>query len=209
MSELSTVAIKDGHRGHLHHHHRDINNPSPSVNPMEAERADRISRLAGLDRLASNPRHNPTSSTASVLPTQAYFDANSIPQIVRERSTVGSASATTGSVHDEEVSRTSAWGQSERSEMGDQETGDHEMDRMSEDMDVEANSSIGGFSDAGSVGVVGWGKEVSSPVAVGPGGGRKGIKAGQAGQDPKMIDGVTYDRDVVDTVGREAEVADE
>jgi hypothetical protein len=37
MSELSTVAIKDGHRGHF---------PNQR-NPAEAERADRISRLAG------------------------------------------------------------------------------------------------------------------------------------------------------------------
>ncbi|KAI0581429.1 hypothetical protein Ptr902_10203 [Pyrenophora tritici-repentis] len=42
MSELSTVAIKDGHRGHFPHHR----------NPAEAERADRISRLAGLERVA-------------------------------------------------------------------------------------------------------------------------------------------------------------
>jgi len=43
MSELSTVAIKDGHRGHFTHHHH----------PQDAERADRISRLAGLERVAT------------------------------------------------------------------------------------------------------------------------------------------------------------
>lgn len=49
MSELSTVAIKDGHRGHLPHTtSRDPNNPIP----FDSERADRISRMAGLDRVA-------------------------------------------------------------------------------------------------------------------------------------------------------------
>jgi hypothetical protein len=91
MSELSTVAIKDGHRGHLHHNH----------NPMDAERADRISRLAGLDRIAQ-PRGVPSTTGGSVdttpqrqTPAHAYFDSNNAPQITRERSTVGTASATT------------------------------------------------------------------------------------------------------------------
>lgn len=89
MSELSTVAIKDGHRGHLHHNH----------NPMDAERQDRISRLAGLDRVAQ-PRGTPSNTGGSIerqTPAHAYFDSNNVPQITRERSTVGSASAT-GSV---------------------------------------------------------------------------------------------------------------
>ena len=50
MSELSTVAIKDGHRGHLPHQHTQA--PSGLSNQLDAERADRISRLAGLERSA-------------------------------------------------------------------------------------------------------------------------------------------------------------
>ncbi|KOS17720.1 hypothetical protein ESCO_002750 [Escovopsis weberi] len=54
LSALSTTAIKDGHRGHLpsaffgrgHQH-------NPSITSLEAERADRISRLAGLERVST------------------------------------------------------------------------------------------------------------------------------------------------------------
>ncbi|KAJ4145130.1 hypothetical protein LMH87_003989 [Akanthomyces muscarius] len=54
LSALSTTAIKDGHRGHLpggplgrgHQH-------TPSTTSLEAERADRISRLAGLERVST------------------------------------------------------------------------------------------------------------------------------------------------------------
>ncbi|KAF4126112.1 hypothetical protein GMORB2_1358 [Geosmithia morbida] len=58
LSALSTTAIKDGHRGHFpqagppgldhrgHHH-------NPSTTSLEAERADRISRLAGLERVST------------------------------------------------------------------------------------------------------------------------------------------------------------
>ncbi|KHO02102.1 uncharacterized protein MAM_01103 [Metarhizium album ARSEF 1941] len=54
LSALSTTAIKDGHRGHFasgplgrgHQH-------NPSTTSLEAERADRISRLAGLERVST------------------------------------------------------------------------------------------------------------------------------------------------------------
>lgn len=51
LSALSTTAIKDGQRGHLplgrgHQH-------TPSTTSLEAERADRISRLAGLERVST------------------------------------------------------------------------------------------------------------------------------------------------------------
>ncbi|OAA66043.1 hypothetical protein ISF_03881 [Cordyceps fumosorosea ARSEF 2679] len=54
LSALSTTAIKDGHRGHMpsgplgrgHQH-------TPSTTSLEAERADRISRLAGLERVST------------------------------------------------------------------------------------------------------------------------------------------------------------
>ncbi|KAI1197471.1 hypothetical protein F5X97DRAFT_180140 [Nemania serpens] len=126
LSALSTTAIKDGHRGHAHlalggpkgHGHH------PSTNSLEDERADRISRLAGLERLstvrAPNQHHSPvagaagaaaatanspqTTPTSTGFPIQtipaltpAYFDANGQPTAATKMSTVGTASAT-GSV---------------------------------------------------------------------------------------------------------------
>ncbi|KAM4057872.1 hypothetical protein HRG_009486 [Hirsutella rhossiliensis] len=120
LSALSTTAIKDGHRGHFppgplgrgHQH-------SPSATSLEAERADRISRLAGLERVSTlraapqtpaqpgsssshlSPQTTPTSTTgfpanfpASQHLTAAYFDSNGQPVAVTKMSTVGSASAT-------------------------------------------------------------------------------------------------------------------
>ena len=138
MSELSTVAIKDGHRGHFPHHHQ----------PPEAERADRISRLAGLERVLVAGR-NPQGLTpgAASNPPPAYFDANNQPQIFRERSTVGSASAT-GS-----VGGRTTWASG--SDVND-------PDRMSEDQDNET-SSIGGFSDE-AASLVGFGEGARTPA---------------------------------------------
>ncbi|KAI1305048.1 hypothetical protein F5Y03DRAFT_162844 [Xylaria venustula] len=117
LSQLSTTAIKDGQRGHAHlalggpkgHGHH------PSTHSLEAERADRISRLAGLERVstirapnqqqaphAGSPQTTPTSTgfppqniPAALAP--AYFDANGQPTAATKMSTVGTASAT-GSV---------------------------------------------------------------------------------------------------------------
>jgi hypothetical protein len=149
MSELSTVAIKDGHRGHAHHNHQ----------PFDAERADRISRLAGFDRMG--PRGQGPVSTAGQsglentpqrgqYPPQgaAYFDANNVPQIMRERSTVGSASAT-GS-----VGGRTTWASG---------SNDGDLDKGSEDMDVD-NSSMGGFSDEGAASLVGFGEGARTPA---------------------------------------------
>ncbi|TGJ78232.1 hypothetical protein E0Z10_g10532 [Xylaria hypoxylon] len=117
LSALSTTAIKDGHRGHAHlalggpkgHGHH------PSTNSLEAERADRISRLAGLERVSTvrgpNQQHVPNAGSPQTTPistgfpnqnlhaalTPAYFDANGQPTAVTKMSTVGTASAT-GSV---------------------------------------------------------------------------------------------------------------
>ncbi|KAK8075960.1 hypothetical protein PG994_003232 [Apiospora phragmitis] len=130
LSALSTTAIKDGHRGHTHgfpalggprgHQHQS------STNSLEAERADRISRLAGLERVStcalprnSNsrpgtrsrcrpsrpPRPPPPSPTTSCSRTRSgtcpWRRPTSTPMASLPRrprmSTVGSASAT-GSV---------------------------------------------------------------------------------------------------------------
>ena len=201
MSELSTVATKDGHRGHLPHHQM----------PLEAERADRISRLAGLERVATTAARQPTqgsfggSSTggggaggggggggsflgggsglgggnsgpntgalgngtmssngggvsgvnASNIPT-VYFDASNNPQLIRERSTVGSASAT-GS-----VGGRTTWASGsdvyDPDKMSEDQEGDADGDIDVGDAEAETTSSMGGFSD-----------EASSLVAFGEG----------------------------------------
>jgi hypothetical protein len=139
MSELSTVAIKDGHRGHFPHHHQ----------PGDAERADRISRLAGLERVAVSGRTpQGLAPGAANNPPPGYFDSNNQPQMYRERSTVGSASAT-GSVG----GRTTTWASGS-------DVFDH--DRMSEDQDVET-SSMGGFSDE-AASLVGFGEGARTPA---------------------------------------------
>jgi hypothetical protein len=138
MSELSTVAIKDGHRGHFPHQR----------NPAEAERADRISRLAGLERVSVSARTpqglNPGSAAN---PPPGYFDSNNQPQLFRERSTVGSASAT-GS-----VGGRTTWASG---------SDVYEPDRMSEDQDMDT-SSIGGFSDE-AASLVGFGEGARTPA---------------------------------------------
>ncbi|KAF2760903.1 hypothetical protein EJ05DRAFT_497474 [Pseudovirgaria hyperparasitica] len=135
MSELSTVAIKDGHRGHFPHHQ----------NPQDAERADRISRLAGLERVATTRQANIIAQGQGLSSTPAYFDQNAQPQIFRERSTVGSASAT-GS-----VGGRTTWA-----------SGSIDGDKMSEDQDMET-SSTGGFSDE-AASLVGFGEGARTPA---------------------------------------------
>lgn len=120
LSALSTTAIKDGHRGHFPPGHLGRGHQhSSSATSLEAERADRISRLAGLERVSTlragpqtpgqpgsssshlSPQTTPTSTTgfpanflASQHLTPAYFDSNGQPVAVTKMSTVGSASAT-------------------------------------------------------------------------------------------------------------------
>jgi hypothetical protein len=213
MSELSTVAIKDGHRGHFPNHR----------NPAEAERADRISRLAGLERVTVSGRNPLGLAPGSANnPPPGYFDSNNQPQIFRERSTVGSASAT-GS-----VGGRTTWASG---------SDVYEPDRMSEDQDVET-SSIGGFSDE-AASLVGFGEGARTPArqhsqigspAVGKASAVPGYLREQAPpspmtgvsvpsssgtmqssssteqqrQDPRMINGMTYDENVVDTTQRGA-----
>ncbi|KAF2197555.1 hypothetical protein GQ43DRAFT_444148 [Delitschia confertaspora ATCC 74209] len=206
MSELSTVAIKDGHRGHFPHHSL----------PQEAERADRISRLAGLERVATARQGSASSNN----PPPAYFDAYNQPQIFRERSTVGSASAT-GSAG----GRTTTWASG---------SDVYDPDRMSEDQDNET-SSMGGFSDE-AASLVGFGEGARTPArqqsvvgspAIGksmpvpqylreqrPASPMTGVSTASASsatttpsteaqkQDARSLNGMTYDSDVVDTANR-------
>lgn len=122
LSTLSTTAIKDGHRGHLpSSSHRAGHHQNASLGSIEAERADRISRLAGLSTVSqlrsppsvgsqaaannsNSPQTTPTSTgfpqggtravAPQVLGVPAYFDSNGQPVAVTKMSTVGTASAT-------------------------------------------------------------------------------------------------------------------
>lgn len=237
LSTLSTTAIKDGHRGHPSAHvvppGMTQTSASSTTNVLEAERADRISRLAGLDRVAAVRSStgsaavtpNPPSAGASV----GYFDPASGP--VKERSTVGSASAT-GS-----VGGRTTWASSSDVYDGDKMSEDHE----------DGVSSTGALSDEGSASVIGVGEGASSTISGStsslprgqPRPGRSsspGTTRGVSGmlgygsqlasdasnapsspvagtptatasphdprRDPQMIDGMTYDPEVVDTVTR-------
>jgi hypothetical protein len=152
-------------------------------------------------------------------PPPGYFDQNNQPQIYRERSTVGSASAT-GS-----VGGRTTWASG---------SDVYDPDRMSEDQDNET-SSMGGFSDE-AISLVGFGEGARTPArqhsqlgspaiskasAVPPylrdqqppaspmtgasassGTTQTSSSAEQQKQDAKMIDGMTYDDDYVDTANR-------
>lgn len=174
MSELSTVAIKDGHRGHNPHHH---NNPSSH---SDAERADRISRLAGLERVTTarnnppQPAFHPNQYSSApqqqqqqgpqsqgqpqflggqqqqTTPVQSYFDASGNPAIHRERSTVGSASAT-GSVG----ARTTWAGSDTASNM------DSNLDSTA---DFADDASMGGMSEEGTPSLVAFGEGARTPA---------------------------------------------
>ena len=131
LSALSTTAIKDGHRGtafphtgHGHHH-------TPSSNTLEAERADRISRLAGLERVSTVRPPNPNATGPAGGPSAGgqipgYFDANGNPVFTTKMSTVGSASAT-GSIG----GRTTTWASG--SAKGTEGEDEREVDQMSMD----------------------------------------------------------------------------
>jgi hypothetical protein len=232
LSELSTVAIKDGHRGHMLHNHH---------NPMDAERADRISRLAGFDRMAQ-PQRGLAPGTTVAGGGLGMGMHNMAQMMARERSTVGSASATTASGGGVGGGGRAAWASG-----GSEDTYDAMTDRMSvsEDMDVDASSSVGGFSDEGAASLVGFGEGARTPARqVGGSAGSPsvagsvsatgktpqqqlaaGLRQAQAHaaagaspaspgteaqrQDARLIDGMTYDKDVVDTVNRTPPPVDE
>ncbi|KAL9106053.1 MAG: hypothetical protein Q9227_008896 [Pyrenula ochraceoflavens] len=233
LSALSTTAIKDGHQGHPHrqHHASQLSTSSTaSTTTLDAERADRISRLAGLERVAtargtSTSHANPTvgSNNPPINQPPGYFDTGAGPQI-KERSTVGSASAT-GS-----VGGRTTWASG---------SDVYEADKMSEDQD-DGVSSVGGFSDEGNASLVAFGEgagstisgpistaaaraaaarqsSVSSPstskastaipphVHTGSVTPMSGVvpspppNTTAASPDPRLMDGVTYDANVLDT----------
>jgi hypothetical protein len=204
LSALSVVAIKDGAMGHGRH------GGGASANTLEAERADRISRLAGLGVATARNPGGHLFPGAGGQPPPGYFD--NTPQ-VKERSTVGSASAT-GS-----VGGRTTWASG---------SVDYD-DKMSEDQD-DGVSSQGGMSDEDKASLVGFGEgagsTVSGPVstmsaralaarglpspstprtgppypASGQGTPMSGIMpTGVGSTDPKMMDGMSYDANIIDT----------
>lgn len=197
-----TVAIKPASMGHDNHqrdHHM-------SRAMLEAERNDRISRLAGLERVATS---RPQPNTGAANPPPGYFDST-VPQI-REKSTVGSASAT-GSVGG-------------RTEWANESVDYTDADKMSEDQDDGISSTSGLRDEEDNVSLVGFGEGASSTMS-GPistaaaraqarhnilnrqsGTPMSGVVSTGAGgsQDPRMMDGMSYDRDIVDTTMQTAQ----
>jgi len=189
---------------------------SSSKNTLDAERADRISRLAGLERVATlrgASAHLAPGGGAYAQQQQppGYFD-NAITPQVKERSTVGSASATG-----------SAGGRTAESDV-------YDADKMSEDQD-DGVSSNAGMSDEGNASLVGFGETASSTVggpisgrggagsrATNVGGGPTTLKQGRhespspmqgvQATNPAMLDGISYGRDTVDTTPRGGDARD-
>ena len=145
-SGFSTTAIKDGHQGQVHTHahgHTASSASDSSTNTLDAERADRISRLAGLERVATlRGASQHLHHAAQHQQPPGYFDNAS----GLHKSTVGSASAT-GS-----AGGRNTWASG--SDLGD---------RMSEDQDDGVSSA--GMSDEGNASLVGFGEGAGSTVS--------------------------------------------
>ncbi|KAJ5219841.1 hypothetical protein N7468_009045 [Penicillium chermesinum] len=241
LSALSTTAIKDGHRGqtfgHPRHAHQSSSASTSSTTTLEAERADRISRLAGLERVATARAggQSPSNAATPVSYTPGYFDSQAALAL-KERSTVGSASATGSIGHTTWASSSDAF----------------DADKMSEDPDVDDGvSSVSNVSDEGNASLVGFGEGANSTIS-GPtsrpaglnrlsSGGARPTSFGSSNvgrpnpltsylqqqqqqhpgdspmmspspagsmtpepvaEDARMLDGMTYDPDIVDTTAR-------
>lgn len=242
LSALSTTAIKDGHQGqpfpHGRHAHQSSSASTSSTTTLEAERADRISRLAGLERVATTRAggQSPSNAAAPVSHAPGYFDSHGG---LKERSTVGSASAT-GSVGGH-----TTWASSSDT---------FEADKMSEGPDPDDGvSSVGNISDEGNASLVGFGEGANSTIS-GPTSRPAGLNRMSSGgglnrptsmgstvsrpnplasylqqqqqqyqsgdgpmmspspagsntpepttEDARMVDGMTFDSDVIDTTAR-------
>lgn len=163
---------------------------------LDTERADRISRLPGMERVSGLRQ----TSNASIPPggsashPQGYFEAPIAPSHAKERSTVGSASAT-GSVG----GRTTWASGSEPTDATDKMSMSEEMETSSDGAASDENGSLVGFGEGAS-------STMSGPVS---GSGQGTIRGGQrrsynsrSARDPRNIDGMTYERGngMVDTV---------
>ena len=205
-----------------------------STTTLEAERADRISRLAGLERVATarSTSQSQPGVAAPAGPTSGYFDHSGM----REKSTVGSASAT-GS-----VGGRTTWASGSDA---------FDADKMSEGPD-DGISSAGNISDEGDASLVSFGEGASTlsgpsshpalsrmssggrPSSMGsPNMNRSnppnplaaylqhtsepqmmpsplspaGSNTPEPTEDARMVDGMTYDPDIVDTTARTPRLA--
>ncbi|CAG7957194.1 unnamed protein product [Penicillium salamii] len=172
LSALSTTAIKDGHQGHFPHGRHAHHSSTSSATTLEAERADRISRLAGLERVATARAGNQTSGQVPTSYAPGYFES----QPLKERSTVGSASAT-GS-----LGGRTTWASS---------SDVYDADKMSEDHDDETDS-VGNISES-NASLVGFGEgansTISGPTSRPPGLNR--ISSGHGNRPPSMSSNVS------------------
>lgn len=176
MSELSTVAIKDGHRGHPHHLHAHLTS-DPRVPPFitsnpDAERADRISRLAGLERLSavrqsSSSSLPPGASANNPTGLNNFESAYMIPPggvpggaLTKERSTVGSASATASVTGDGSMSGYT-YDATDKMSQSHFDPAEQDQDQDMDDMD---RSSVGAMSDE-NASLVGFGEGAGSTVS--------------------------------------------
>lgn len=172
LSTLSTTAIKDGHRGTGFPHAGQGHRHSASSNTLEAERADRISRLAGLERVSTvRPNQGATGSSTGGNPvvgqTSGYFDGGSNPAYATKLSTVGSASASTGG-------RTTTWASGSAKGQTEADEDDTEGDQMSMDANMDdrdrysasaMDEDMDGDSISDSTSLVGFGEGASSTVS--------------------------------------------
>lgn len=168
LSTLSTTAIKDGHRGTGFQQTGPGHRHSASSNTLEAERADRISRLAGLERVSTGraPHQNVTSGAGQGL---GYFDAAGNPPYGTKMSTVGSASAST-------AGRTTTWASGSARGQTEADEDDREVDQMSMDANIDdrdrysasvsaMDEDMDGDSISDSTSLVGFGEGASSTVS--------------------------------------------
>lgn len=148
LSNLSVVAIKDGAAGQNPHSHFSRGHQQ-STQSLDAERADRISRLAGLERVATVRQ---PGNAGSMIAGQHGM--------IKEISTVGTASAT-GSVGDK-----TTWASEsvdyDADKMSESTTPEPEMDH---DQMNDETSSIGGMSDGDKASLVGFGEGASSTIS--------------------------------------------
>ena len=221
----------------MRHAHQSSSASTSSTTTLEAERADRISRLAGLERVATARAGGQSPSNAGVSASHmpGYFDTHAG---LKERSTVGSASAT-GSVggHTTWASSSDAFDGDKMSEGPDPDDGVSSVSNVSD----EGNASLVGFGEGANSTISGPTSRPSGlnrvssgglsgrPTSMGSSnvsrpnplasylqqqqyhaGDRSMMSPSPAGsntpepltEDARMVDGMTFDSDVVDTTAR-------
>ncbi|OAP58507.1 hypothetical protein AYL99_07597 [Fonsecaea erecta] len=201
LSALSVVAIKDGAMGH------GGRGAAASANTLEAERADRISRLAGLERVATS-RPTPLGHLApgsGALYGQAFDNA---PQF-KERSTVGSASAT-GSDPDDGVSSTGGFSDEDKASLvgfgegaGSTVSGPVSTPYNTRASISRQSTNVNAPSTPRTGTLPMFGSGQSTPMS--------GItpSAAAGSTDPKMMDGMSYDQNFLDTTMQPAPPIDD